>query len=117
MKLEFLTQKQLFVLILFIIFCFFAVAYQHFVVIPKEVLNRQQQREREIEARELRIQRAYEDCKELAYVNYENNWSVACEALGKKKDCNLPSYRAEELDQQLKEAQTRTCVTISQQTK
>lgn len=50
-------------------------------------------------ALQLKYARATLDsCMEQANVNYNENWDNACQTLNKEKNCNLPLFRANEVE-------------------
>ena len=78
------------------------IAYQSFVAIPKQRIEAAAAQARlEIaekkQAEELRLAR-YEECRQTAWNSYSLNWDNECKALGLGKDCSLPQFKADNLD-------------------
>lgn len=87
------------------------IAYQNLVVIPKQQLADQRERvEREIlekrVAEEKRIA-DYNQCTSTAWQTYSNNWDMTCENLDLEKDCSLPTYLSEGLDERHEQGKDR----------
>lgn len=91
------------------------IAYNAFVVIPKEKLEAAAQQaqlkiEEERRANEERIQNI-KQCEADAWETYSLNWDNACKTLGKEKDCTLPLYLSTNLDEG-KERDEDRCSTL-----
>jgi hypothetical protein len=66
----------------------------------REAIELKAQKEREAEETK---QALIDYCMDIAYQLYSENWDSACMLLNKGRDCNLPGFRADDLDKQLAE--------------
>lgn len=91
------------------------IAYQNAVVIPRERIEAQERAEdakrlaEEMERSER--EQNYSRCLQQAWIVYSQNWDGLCEINGLEKDCTLPRYRANELDDDYADEKDR-CVTM-----
>lgn len=90
-------------------------AYQAFIVIPKEeIASRERANVEKVRLERLeKLQKAeaYDSCVYEAYTNYSADWNTACETAGKEENCTHYSSISDRLDGILKDAK-QTCVVM-----
>jgi len=53
------------------------------------------------QAEKERRKASFDDCNQKAYADYVGNWNLTCENLSKEDNCTIPSYRANQLNDEL----------------
>jgi len=110
------TQKVAGGIIISVIVIFvLTIMYQSMIVIPQAKLEAEANAiEAKINAeREARVVREnnYQQCLATAWEVYSNQWDSTCVIDGKAKDCSLPVYRHQSIDQSYTVAKDR-CLTL-----
>ena len=98
-----------------VIFFVLLTSYQAFVVVPREEIafQKKQIEDKAFQEKMDEWQREanYNECIDTAETLYTENWNNACDIMGRKDDCLLPSSRADDAGALLKEEKNR-CVTM-----
>lgn len=86
------------------------IAFTSLVIIPQNKIDAQERAQRE-EASAKRLaevirQSNIDDCLNSAHDAYSADWDGACEILGRKSSCSLPTYRAESLGERMEKENT-----------
>lgn len=80
-----------------IIFVVLIFAGAYIYVENSKIAYKEKLRKEEIEKKEA-LQKALDNCLSEAEDNYFSNWNSQCKSIGRKNDCALPAYRADQVE-------------------
>ena len=78
-----------------IVVAILAIAY---IYVEKSKINYQEKIRVEENAKIEYQKDALKTCLSDAFIDYNTNWNDQCKSIGKKKDCSLPRYRANDVE-------------------